>query len=51
MVKMKKYRFVLFAYFSKNMTPDEILLCAEENIGKHKGNEIISMKDYGVVER
>lgn len=51
MAKMQKYRFIMFAYFPEDMHPEDILRQAEERFGKSQGNEIISMKDFGVVER
>lgn len=51
MAKMKKYRFIMFAYFPEDMHPEDILDQAEGRFGKSQGNEIISMKDFGVVER
>lgn len=51
MTKMQKYRFILFAYFPEGTSPDDILDQAEQRFGKCQGNEIISMKDFGVVER
>ncbi len=51
MAEMQKYRFILMAYFPEDMNPKEILKQAEERFGKSQGNEIISMKDFGVVDR
>ncbi len=51
MTKMQKYRFIMFAYFPEDMHPEDILELAEERFGKSQGNEIISMKEFGVVER
>lgn len=51
MIKMQQYRFIMFAYFPEDMSPHDILVQAEERFGKSQGNEIISMKDFGVVER
>lgn len=51
MVKLQKYRFVLMAYFSESLSPDDVLKYAEEYFGESRGNEIISMKYFGLVER
>lgn len=51
MVKQQKYRFMLFAYFDVGMTPEDILKDAEGRFGEDKGNEIISLKDFGVVDK
>lgn len=50
-IKEQKYRFMLFAYFDEGMSPEEILKDAERRFGTCKSNEIISLKDFGVVDR
>lgn len=51
MAKMRKCEFIMYAYFPEDMHPEDILDQAEGRFGKNQGNEIILMRECGLVER
>lgn len=51
MAKMRKCEFIMYAYFPEDMHPEDMLEQAEGRFGKSQGNEIILMRECGVVER